>query len=152
MRKLSAFVVIVGVLSLQAKELVSPADGWYWPFMDYPMYSNSAEPGKVFHEFRYVIMACDTAAVATIVDYRAMGVKFFDFQLLLEEAAGANGGREIPAKTQNSAIEKLTRLSTVRSAEDSCRAGVEVRKHWIERGVGYQESPWNLERAWTLAP
>ena len=150
MKKLFAIVVSGGVLLFQAKEIALPATGWYWPFMDYPMYSESHQAGDVFHQYRYVALPCDTAADARVVRSSVLGVKFFDLQFLLEAAASNQERRVIAPDVRVAAIEKLSRLMLVRVGDDVCGAGVEVRRHRIENGIGHQVPPWTLERTWPL--
>lgn len=152
MRKLFAIAFGGGILLFQAAEVVSPSAGWYWPFMDYPMYSASREAGEIFYENRYVVLPCDPGAARSVVEPEVMGVKFFDFQKLLHRAAAIQARWPTTPESREAAIAELNRLTAIRVEGDLCGAGVEVRRHRIAEEVGYREPPWQLERSWPLGP
>lgn len=56
-RKLFAAVFIAGALGAQAWVIGPGTSGsWYWPFLDYPMYSRSASPEEPFRERRLALV------------------------------------------------------------------------------------------------
>ena len=60
--KVGAVTVICGVLAVQLFA-ISPEGrgGWYWPFVDYPMYSDAKQPGATFGLFDLEAIGCDGA-------------------------------------------------------------------------------------------
>ena len=149
-RKALAIGVSACVLLSQAAEVVRPSSGWYWPFMDYPMYSGSHPAGATVYQNRFVVSPCDSLAPPRVIPSRTMGVKPFDFQHLLDLAAAIQERYPTSPESRDWAIAELSRLALIRVDGDNCGAGVEVRRHRIDPVAGYREPLWEPVRAWPL--
>lgn len=90
--KLGAIGVIAGVLGVQTFALL-PAGrgGWYWPFVDYPMYSDAREPGATFGLFDLELVSCDGERRA--LSSADLKLPRFRYRNALEVAAGGRPDR-----------------------------------------------------------
>lgn len=100
--KIAAGVIVGGVLTAQLFAL-SPAGrgGWYWPFVDYPMYSDTKRPGATFGLFDLEVVGCD--GVTRALTAADLHLPRFLYRNTLEVAAGGRPDRprepeEIPAR------------------------------------------------------
>lgn len=150
LKKAFAIAVSGGMLLFQAAEVVSPTDGWYWPFMDYPMYSVPNYEGDTYFEYGLRLAPCDPGQPPRAMDFGAMGIQYFDFRTLLVEAAVVNDRWEIREETTAQARRFLGRRAVRRAGPGYCRAEIQVKRHVIREGVGYREPTWETARTWEL--
>jgi hypothetical protein len=98
LRKAVAIGVAAAVLGLQAWVIFPP--GWpantrYWPFVDYPMYSNSHTADAVFSEYELGVRECPGTA-PFLVPADSLHMEQFVYWRLLETAAERKRGRWQP--------------------------------------------------------
>lgn len=149
--KLGAIGVVGGVLSVQLFAL-SPMGrgGWYWPFVDYPMYSAAKEPGATFGLFDLEIVSCD--GERRLVNARDLRLPPFRYRNAVEVAAGGRPDRprepeEIPATRRF-----LTGLITREIPGAWCGAEVHGRIFEMgERGLVSSDVPRRLLADWSIS-
>ena len=93
-------VFIVGILVLQTMPIVtlitdSPWRGYYWPFVDYPMYKNAHQEGEHV-VVGYTVVATTTSGEEISTSYknhRDLGLDFWVFGNVVRRLLGPNGYR-----------------------------------------------------------
>lgn len=65
-KKALAAVVISGCLGFQTLEIFTPHQGRLWPFIDYPMYSQSFRPPGTFRTIELRSVSCDGSGMRQI--------------------------------------------------------------------------------------
>jgi hypothetical protein len=103
---------IVGVLAAQVYAMAPGTSGsWYWPFMNYPMYSAAKQPGAGFSFRRLEAVPCDAGGPRAELPAETLGVQTFRFRNLLETAAG--GRRDAPAPSAEAIDEARAALAAL---------------------------------------
>jgi hypothetical protein len=95
---LSAF--ILGILGLQTMPIITlltdqPWRGYYWPFVDYPMYCNAHQEGDHII-VGYTVIATTNSGEEISINYknhRDLGVDYWVFSNLVRKLLGPNGYR-----------------------------------------------------------
>lgn len=149
--KAGAICVIGGVLAVQLFAL-SPAGrgGWYWPFVDYPMYSAAKEPGATFGLFDLEIVGCDGERRALAA--QDLRLPPFRYRNAVEVAAGGRPDRprepeEIPASRR-----LLDRVIIGMVPGDWCTAEVYGRIFEMgEHGLVTPDVPRRQLAAWRIS-
>lgn len=139
--KAIAAAYVLAVLALQAYVMVPPMNplrGYYWPFVDYPMYSGAFHPGDryMIHELR--VIGCNGGPARALAP-ADLGLEQKFYLLRLLRGIATNG----PGADQ--ARETLTRVVRTR-LPGSCNA--EVWEYAIELG---SDGPLVDEAAWRRA-
>jgi hypothetical protein len=147
-KRLFAVAVSAGLLLFQAVELVRPTDGWYWPFLDYPMYSWPQPKGSVYLDYAFRVQPCEPGGESREIHRDAVGMEYFQFHQLLDQAASVADPWHPRQVAQ--ARGTLSRLVLERIDAGACTGEVWVQRHHMEDGVGHQASEWELARAWSL--
>lgn len=155
LRKSAAIAVSAGVLGLQAYMVFPP--GWYsrkryWPFLDYPMYSDAHGADAAFSSYELRLGGCGAATTAPASPASADDVDLerFVYWHLLETAAGA--GPAVPPSPEERARAERTLFSVARTYRpDTCKVEIWVRTYRLaEVARGAPHPPWTLARGWRL--
>lgn len=148
--KLGASCVIIGVLAAQLFAL-SPAGrgGWYWPFVDFPMYSAAKKPGATFGLFDLEAVACNGAVRGlTNAD---LHLPPFRFRNVVEVAAGGRPDRPRTADEIPAARAFLGRVVADEVPGDWCMARIGARIYTMgEHGLESADVPRRVAAEWTI--
>lgn len=148
--KPAATVVIAGVLAVQLFG-VSPwgRGGWYWPFLDYPMYSAAKYPGATFGLFELDAIACDgTTRRLEATDLR---IPRFRFRNALEVAAGGRPDLRRTPDDIEASRRTLSRLIVEHLPGGWCAARVHGRIFAIDHdGLASADVPRRLLAEWRV--
>ena len=148
--KVGASLVICGVLSAQLYALTPwGRGGWYWPFTDYPMYSEPKYAGSTFGIFDLEAVACDgTVREVTSLDVH---LPTFRFRNRLEVAAGGRPDRPREPEEIPAARAFLSRLLTAQLEGEWCHARVHGRIYVMEEhGLASADVPRQLLAEWPI--
>lgn len=118
--------------------------GWYWPFIDYPMYSKPHYRGESFpmHELRVRPCAADSSIA---VDHLTLGFRIFRFWRLLHSVADERPGAAEARQHLATAIRR-------KLPEPACGAEVWERRYVLgEEGLVDRDPPLRMIRRWELA-
>lgn len=150
--KLGAVGVIGGVLALQLFAL-SPhgRGGWYWPFVDYPMYSAAKKPGATFGLFELYVVTCEGAVRPLVA--ADLSLARFRYRNTLEVAAGGRPDRPREAEEIPAARAMLAELIEDQVPGRWCEAQVHGRIFRMgEGGLESADVPRRLLAEWPLEP
>ena len=106
LKQLFLSLFILGILGLQTMPIVTlltdkPWGGYYWPFVDYPMYTHAHHEGE--HVIvGFTIIATTNNGEEISINYknhRDLGVDFWIFEDLVQGLLGPNGYRNASSFT-----------------------------------------------------
>jgi hypothetical protein len=159
MKKAAAIVVIVGVLLVQAAAIVPPGSSyfgsWYWPFLDYPMYSAAHPAGAVvtIHELRG--RPCGVVGRTSFaIGADDLGLPLHEYLRTLRLAGAPTSAdprqRSVAAELVQDRRDRLSRLSAERMPH-VCE--LEVRERSARVGVGddFHAAPWRRIHTWRVS-
>ena len=152
LRKAYAVAISAVVLGLQFWVIVPPRgyNAWYWPFVDYPMYSAPRYAGDQFRYHELRALPCDTAAPPLVVDYKRLRVTKFRFYALLAHSSRIVRA-ELTTDTSDTTLALLRRLVGDRVGGAYCTVELLERRFTIPKsGPVEREPPWRRVYAWPL--
>jgi hypothetical protein len=147
-KKLFALAASAAFLVPQAIEVARPNNGWYWPFLDYPMYAWSYPKGEAFRDYAFRVQGCEPGSEALPMDEQALGIGPHVLQFRLDMATRLHDPWS-PDQVRW-ARESLSHLALARAGEAACVGEVWVQEHSVQDGVGYAASDWELRAQWDL--
>lgn len=147
--KAAVTIVVAAVLGAQMYAMFWPADSWWWPFVRYPMYAKSFEPGAAARTHRLRMVACGGTTVSAPVEGPALGYKSFQFRGQI--ATIADGGPH--AERLRARLERRVRATM---AQPPCelqiwRRTVTTTATGVDPAV-FADPHWMVARSWRLAP
>ena len=86
---ITLFQLYISVLPLTGKAML----GWYWPFIDYPMYHGAIREGDHI-PVRTIVIARDSSGKETEITADMVGVGFFRFLNLAQTLVSSDGGHD----------------------------------------------------------
>lgn len=152
-RKAWAIAVAGGILGLQVFASAPHTTGdWYWPFINYPMYSESKQVGDSFTYWELRVAPCAGDGAAVPLGGRPLHITWFRFSRMLEAVAGTSYGKPIPPEESERTMAALAQTITRHDPVTWCRAGVWKRTFTLgTTGVVDPSVPWRLVREWSLS-
>ena len=145
--KACAIACIVAVLGMQAVNISPgyPAKNHYWPFMNYPMYSDAHHLGEAIVRHELHAAACNGPGTARTLGWEELRVEPFIYWGMLDRlaASSAPGGL----------LDTLARVSRTTIHLDPC--ALELWRQALvigRRGVRIEDAPWVKIRAWRAVP
>jgi len=121
-------------------------NGWYWPFMSYPMYAIAHERGDslVVPELR--VTKCTTPAVTTIADFDSLGAPPAQLNALLTTIARGSG-----TPSEQRLRERLTRLVDAQFPGRYCKAAVWTRTVFVaDTSTHHLRAPMRRAAEWAM--
>lgn len=149
--KLFATLFCGSVLAVQSYEVFSSMgyNNYYWPFMNYPMYSNAHRVGASFDDVQLRALPCDNPRDTLRLqesDLHVMSSRYFG---LIYGSAGLSGLRARSAPNADDLLGLITRYVP----RPVCRVQVWQQKYNIgPRGLEYPGESWEIAREWELPP
>ena len=150
-KKLFAAGLCCAFLGFQMYVIVPPGGrsrDWYWPFVDYPMYSYARQPGRTFTNHQVRAFSCGPVSVAVVLSNKDLFVTKFVFYRLLEAATGFRLSKPIPQEASDRAAGRLAHLIRTKLADSYCGVEIWGRTFTIAlQGLESADVPWTLRRA-----
>jgi hypothetical protein len=145
------------VLSLQSYAIFSTTryNNWYWPFVNYPMYSDSFRPDESFLRVEVRAVPCDSPRQVLRLSEDDLHLKWAHFITLVKKSAAA---RRVDPDTEpqagsESTAEPLLHFIATYVPRPVCRVQVWRQRYIIgPRGLEYPGQPWEIAREWVLTP
>jgi hypothetical protein len=153
-RKLAAIVLSAGVLGAQLVAIATATlsnnsyNTWFWPFMDYPMYSTAHLYSDAVQYFELRGRSCDSQQ-AVALSFDDLHMDRSSLQLLLYLAASEPGRSMGAASSATGLIDHM-----LQSHDGSAICWAEVWEHRREvtwNGPSEMRSPPQLVRTWSLS-
>ncbi|HEX5385191.1 MAG TPA: hypothetical protein VFW66_00675 [Gemmatimonadales bacterium] len=152
MRKLLASLFCASILCVQAKEALSTFryNNWYWPFVNYPMYSDSHRMGDSVVLVQVRAVPCGQASTGDTVTFGQFHVIRYNFEALIQRAAQFPGWSAEQADTAQRTLDRLAQRNLNPSP---CHMQIWARTIRIGRnGPDTTGSAPKLLRSWSVAP
>jgi hypothetical protein len=149
--KAAAALYCAGVLAVQAWVIASTSDyqEYYWPFLNYPMYSRSFEMGGQIRHARLVLHPCDPDQPPIEMTHEHARVTRYEFQYRVHRAAGARKNTT-PEGARRARI-ALTRLANDYVPVRTCRMEVQLKLFRIGRkGLELPGTAWLPYIGWNV--
>ena len=146
--KLFAAVYCVGVLAAQAWVIwpTTRSRAYYWPFIDYPMYSWSFDQGERISHARLMLQPCDRTRSPAEMTFREAHLTRYAFRDRVLRAAGAGNAS---AEDARRARISLARLAHEHGSVPTCRMEVWMQSFRIgARGLELPGSAWTPSVGW----
>lgn len=146
-KKILASAVTIAVLGLQLWIIVPPGrhGGWYWPFVDYPMYSGAHKATDSVMRVALRVRKCHRNAPWSLVT-DSLGIPLTRFQELLYAAISRRNH-----SARDSSISILNQSIARRPADRGCSAEILTQAiplatfDWTARA-----EPWTQALAWNV--
>jgi len=142
-QKAVAIAVIGFALAMQAAQIFPPGmppNERFWPFVDWPMYSASFQPGARVSRESVRVVSCDGTGTSAEVTAYDMHVERFVFYTMM--SAAADTGRRGEAMTDT-----LVHLVETKWRRPACALQIWQQTLVIgERGLASLDEPWQLVR------
>lgn len=155
--KLFAIVLCAAVLGFQTYIILSPLRyhfvyvNRYWPFLNYPMYSDAHKLGESQSSLAVRVVPCGPEATPVPVSSDQLRVKWIPFVEMLAQAANIQG-KTRPAKAQ-SAAHQLRHFAATRLSFPVCTVQIWRRTYMIgPRGFEHADTAWRVAAQWPLTP
>jgi len=145
------------VLSLQSYAIFSTTNynNWYWPFVNYPMYSSSFHAGESFLRVELRAIPCDSPRDVFRLGEDDLHLKWLHFSTLVHKSAAVRRPDldTEPQPGSESTTEPLLHFITTYVPRRVCRVQVWRQRYTIgPRGLEYPGQPWEIAREWVLTP
>jgi hypothetical protein len=156
--KLFATAFCGGVIAFQLYAILSPLRhrnaylNHYWPFLNYPMYSDAHRLGESLSSLALWAVPCGTGAKPVPVSSAELRVKWGPFTRLLSQAANIPSGRRtIPPEVVEAAARQLGHFVATRLAIPVCTVQVWRRTYTItHEGFEHADTTWHVAAEWPL--
>jgi len=155
--KIVATLYCGAVLSLQSYAVFSTTSyyNWYWPFVNYPMYSSSFHAGDSFLRVELRAVPCDSPRDVLRLGEDDLHLKWIHFVRLVHTSAAvrrADFDTE-PQPGSESTTEPLLHFIATYVPRHVCRVQVWRQRYTIgPRGLEYPGQPWEIAQEWVLTP
>lgn len=153
LRKAYAGAIIVGVLGIQFWTIVP--DGtfhhwWYWPFLNYPMYSGARHPGEEYVRYELWAGPVGRPELLRPISQRELHLTTLVHGQALRVATNRDG--PVIYGHEESASEFISRLVAQRMPAESIRLQI-WEERWRSGATGGEDRMASrvLEREWTVA-
>lgn len=149
--KLLAAAFCASVLAMQAYPILSGPGyhNYYWPFVNYPMYSNAFRMGDSISSLKLQAVPCRTGAAPVAVTEVDLRIKFGAFHQLLSEAAGVR--HTSSPDVAERASRQLRRRAATELKMPVCTVQLWRRTITIgPRGLRDADASWHLAAEWPL--
>ena len=114
---------------------------WYWPFMDYPMYSRAHYPGEDTWKWEFRVGACDETVPTTRLTPAALHITAFRMIQLLESGADSTHPR---VRTLLGRIAREQEAAT-------CRGEIWARRYQLGTdGIVDRRPAWQRVTVWQV--
>ncbi|MEX1258358.1 MAG: hypothetical protein WEG36_12135 [Gemmatimonadota bacterium] len=157
-RKLFAAGFIAGVLGFQAW-VIAPGTpgGWYWPFLDYPMYSRSVLPETPYRERRLALVPLSSEGLpGDTLRLAAEQMGFYSFTLRALAETIRRPALEHPDADEAQAREARIRIARTAGETlglDRLEVILEEQTFQIARdGLVSRDPPWLPVDSWVAGP
>jgi hypothetical protein len=146
--KVYAAVVIAGFL-LPASLAVPPrsvvAGGYYWPILDYPMYSTAHHAGEAVLRYELRVRSCRDDTQVLPMPARTVGIELFAFERMLADVRTARASAARSKARLDAALRRVVPPAF-------CRAEIWEQRYVITtEGLRSFDPPWRFASAWTIA-
>ncbi len=149
--KVFAAAFCAAVVALQAYTMLPgrAGNGWYWPFVNYPMYSRTHRAGDSFSRLDLRAVPCTPGGAGRPISGEHLRVKWAPYKLMLLEAAGLRD-TSTPEVAER-AIARLRTLAATRLPFQTCRLQLWAWKFTVgPSGLEPTDSTWRLAGEWSL--
>jgi hypothetical protein len=149
--KVVAAVYCAGVLAIQAGVICTTAEyhEYYWPFLNYPMYSRSFGMGEQIRHARLMLQPCDSSTPPIEMTFQDAHLTRYEFQYRVHRAAGARKNTS-PNAARNARL-SLTELAHANMRVPICRMDVWMKLFRIgPDGLELPGTPWMPYLGWNV--
>ena len=156
--KLCAIAFCGGVLAFQSYAVLSPLRqryaylNRYWPFLNYPMYSDAHRLGESLSGTAVRVVPCGPDATPVPVTSEQLRVKWVPFKRMIAQAADLPPyrGRTSPAAAER-ATRQLRHYAATRLSIPVCAVQIWSRTYTIGRqGFEHADTSWRVAAQWAL--
>lgn len=142
---------ILGMQLLTIAPFGPSGRGWYWPFMNYPMYARAHYAGEVFRLYGLRAESCGPSGTVSMIGARDFGIPWFRLHYLLENSAGLRSDPPVTPVQADGATTVLTELLTEKFGRQYCRAGVVAWEFVVgQLDPSIRGTPGTPNRSWSL--
>jgi hypothetical protein len=149
--KLFAAAFCGSVIAFQAYPILSGQgyNNYYWPFVNYPMYSDSHRMGDSVSSIKMRAVPCRSGAPSVAVTEVDLRIKWGTFDRLLDEAAGL---RETTSPVMaERASRRLRQLAATELPIPTCAVQLWRRTITIgPRGLENADAAWRVAAEWPV--
>ncbi|HEX5436703.1 MAG TPA: hypothetical protein VFW98_06070 [Gemmatimonadaceae bacterium] len=153
LRKLFAIGVCVAILGAQIWVIAPPlgrSRTWYWPFLNYPMYSRSLPAGSVFKQYALDALPCAGGPAPIVVSDDLLGLRRFRAYDLLQSIDDTVGSAASRAAADSS-MALIDHLVSTRSSVSLCTLRLRVQSITLgPDGVQDPDLVWSTVRSWPV--
>ena len=149
--KLFAAAFCGSVIALQAYPILSGLgyNNYYWPFVNYPMYSDSHRMGESVSSLKLRAVPCRSGAPSVAVTEVDLRIKWGTFDRLLYEAAGLRNTAS-PVQAER-ASRRLRQLAATELSIPTCAVQLWRRTITIgPRGLENADAAWHVAAEWPV--
>lgn len=150
--KLLVAAYCAAALGLEAHAVFSTTkyNNWRWPFVNYPMYSQSHGVGETITISRLRGTPCDAPAISLELAPGDLRMVNAAFERLVQQAGGL---RKVTTPTEvQQAQEAIARKLQPRAGPSLCTLQVWTRSMKLGESGGEQPDAWQLRAEWKAAP
>jgi len=144
------------VLSLQSYAIFSTTsyNDWYWPFVNYPMYSGSSHAGESFLRVELRAVPCDSPGDVFRLREDDLHLKWLHFMRLVHKSAAVRRvDLDREPQPGSDTTEPLLHFIATYVPRPVCRVQVWRQRYTLgPRGLEYPGQPWEIAREWVLTP
>jgi hypothetical protein len=149
--KVTAGIFCAGVLAVQTWVICTTTKyhEYYWPFLNYPMYSRAYDAGQQIRHARLMLRPCDRPQQPVEMTFREAHLIRFVFQFRVHRAANMLRNTT-PVAARNAAV-SLARLAHRHVPTPTCRMEVWVQLFRIgPDGLELPGSEWIPYKGWDV--
>lgn len=154
LRKAFAVAVSTAILGAQSGAVVLGSD-YYWPFIDYPMYSRAAHVGDAVARYELRGLSCDASRQSFVISNNALRLGPYRFENFLRAVAArqsADSQRRSSVQAADRAAQYLSELIELQIERPVC--AVQVWEQSLLIGDKLPQGfavPWKLMHEWQVA-
>ena len=142
-KRLYSIAVIAAILGPAVWAAIprSQSFSWYWPFMDYPMYSRAHHPGEDTWKWEFRLGACDETIPTTTLTPTALHITAFRMIQLLESGADST----------HAGVRMLLSRIALEQQPATCRGEIWARRYELgPSGIVDRMPPWQRVAVWPV--
>ncbi|HEX7049639.1 MAG TPA: hypothetical protein VF188_05455 [Longimicrobiales bacterium] len=151
LRKGFALMIIAGVLGFQLRVILPRGGGtdWFWPFINYPMYSAAHYAGEAVRPRELRIVPCEPGRPARPVDWHLLRIPKFRYRAVVRTLV-SDGPRTL-SMPDTAVVARLSRLIREHVPGNYCTAELWGRTFVLPLSAASLDPPWHRIKSWRLA-
>ncbi len=152
LRKLAVGLLVSGVLGFQLYCVLPIGPkyrNWYWPFVNFPMFSTPVEPGSLISAWELRAQPCAARSQVQVLTFRDLGVRTFNFVALLRNAGKVGNPEPRDVEKARNAQSALSVLLNQRFPGRFCNAELWRKSVVLETTIDTRtQPPWERVHMW----